>query len=341
MLKNYIEKLTVGENLSFEEMHEAVVEILNGTATEIESAGFLVALRSKGETVEEITAAAKVMREKATKVTAPSTAIDTCGTGGDGVGTFNISTIASIVVAGAGIPVAKHGNRSVSSKSGSADLIEALGIKILSSPEMINEAISQVNYGFLFAPNFHKAMKNVARTRKELGIRTLFNLLGPLSNPAFVNYQIMGVYDDSLARPIAEVLMNLGLKSGMVVHGHGGLDELSLSGPNHVVYFKGGQIKEFYLAPEDVGLKKAPITSLLANSPKENAKIALEILNGKERGPKRDVVTLNAGAALFVVGAASDLDEGIRLAAKVIDEGLAADILYRIVKFTNSFGEAA
>ena len=311
MLKNYIEKLTVGENLSFEEMHEAVVEILNGTATEIESAGFLVALRSKGETVEEITAAAKVMREKATKVTAPSTAIDTCGTGGDGVGTFNISTIASIVVAGAGIPVAKHGNRSVSSKSGSADLIEALGIKILSSPEMINEAISRVNYGFLFAPNFHQAMKNVARTRKELGIRTLFNLLGPLSNPAFVNYQIMGVYDDSLTRPIAEVLMDLGLKSGMVVHGHGGLDELSLSGPNHVVYFRGGQMKEFYLAPEDVGLKKAPITSLLANSPKENAKIALEILNGKERGPKRDVVTLNAGAALFVVGAAGDLVEGI------------------------------
>ncbi|MBC7323219.1 MAG: anthranilate phosphoribosyltransferase, partial [Acetomicrobium sp.] len=178
MLKNYIEKLTVGENLSFEEMHEAVMEILNGTASEIESAGFLVALRSKGETVEEITAAAKVMREKATKINAPSTAIDTCGTGGDGVGTFNISTIASIVVAGAGIPVAKHGNRSVSSKSGSADLIEALGIKILSSPEMINVAISQVNYGFLFAPNFHRAMKNVARTRKELGIRTLFNLLG-------------------------------------------------------------------------------------------------------------------------------------------------------------------
>ena len=341
MLKNYIEKLTAKENLSYEEMYEAMMKILNGSASEIETAGFLVALRSKGETVEEITAAAKVMREKATKVKAPPTAIDTCGTGGDGVGTFNISTIASLVVAGAGIPVAKHGNRSISSKSGSADLMEALGAKILSSPEDVKASIAQVNFGFFFAPHFHRAMKNVARTRKELGIRTLFNLLGPLSNPAFVNYQIMGVYDDSLTRPLAEVLMNLGLKGAMVLHGHGGLDELSLSGPNHIAFLKNGEIREFYLSPEDVGLKRAPLSSLLAYSPQENAKIALEIVNGKERGPKRDVVALNAGAAFLVTGTVKNFSDGVQFALQIIDKGLAADTLYRIVKFTNSIGEAA
>lgn len=341
MLRGYIEKLTARQNLSYEEMHKAMMEILNGTASEIETAGFLVALKSKGETVEEITAAANVMREKATKVKAPSTAIDTCGTGGDGMGTFNISTIASLVVAGAGIPVAKHGNRSISSKSGSADLMEALGVRIPSSPEEVNASLAHVNFGFLFAPHFHRAMKNVARTRKELGIRTLFNLLGPLSNPAFVSYQIMGVYDDSMIRPLAEVLMNLGLRSAMVLHGHGGLDELSLSGPNHVVFFREGHMQEFYLSPEDVGLNRAPVSNLLAGSPQENAKIALEILNGKERGPKRDVVALNAGAAFLVVGAVKNLIEGVKLAIRVIDEGLAADVLYRIVKFTNSLGEAA
>lgn len=341
MLRGYIEKLAARQDLSYEEMHEAMMEILEGTASEIEAAGFLVALKSKKETVEEITAAANVMRQKAIKVKAPSTAIDTCGTGGDGVGTFNISTIASLVVAGAGIPVAKHGNRSISSKSGSADLMEALGVRILSSPEEANASLSHVNFGFLFAPHFHKAMKNVARTRKELGVRTLFNLLGPLSNPAFVNYQIMGVYDDSLIRPLAEVLMNLGLKSAMVLHGHGGLDELSLSGSNHVVFFKEGEMQEFYISPEEVGLRQAPISSLLAGSPQENAKIALEIVNGKEKGPKRDVVALNAGAAFLVVGAAKDLAEGVKLALRVIEEGLAADALYRIVKFTNGIGEAA
>lgn len=324
MLKESLGKLIQKVDLSEDEMVQATNEIMGGEASPAQIGGFLTALRIKGETVAEIAGAAKVMREKALKVNfkAP-TVIDTCGTGGDGSGTFNISTTTAFIVAAAGIPVAKHGNRAMSSRCGSADLLEALGIKVDLPPEKVEDCLAKVGIGFMFAPVFHAAMKNVVGPRRELGFRTIFNLLGPLTNPAGANCQLIGVYQPELTGTIALVLQRLGVKRAMVVHGGGGLDELSLEGVNKISFLKDGKIDNFNLTAEDVGLQPAANSQLKGEDPVENAKLTTRILNGTEQGPCLDVVLLNAAAALMVAEVVSDLKAGIAFAKKLIADGSA------------------
>lgn len=341
MLRHYIEKVTSKKNLSFDEMAEAMEIIMDGQATEIQSAGLLIGLKAKVESVEEITAAAFVMREKALRVeTDAPVLMDTCGTGGDGKGTFNISTAVAFIVASAGIPVAKHGNRSVSSRCGSADVLEALDIPIFPSPEQVKASIESVGFGFCFAPHFHQATKNVARPRKELGVRTIFNILGPLTNPAGANYQLLGVYDPNLVLPIAEALKNLGTKGAIVVHGSGGVDEFSLCGPNQAAILKDGRIKKLVVAPEDAGLARASLEDVAGYSPQDNARILAAVLSG-ERGPKRDVVIFNAAAAFVATDMAKTFKEGAHLAEDLINSGKAMDKLLQVKAFAHSLVEVA
>jgi len=341
MLRHYIEKVTGRKSLSFDEMAEAMGIIMDGQATEIQSAGFLIGLKAKVESVEEITAAAFVMREKALRVeTDAPILMDTCGTGGDGKGTFNISTAVAFIVASAGIPVAKHGNRSVSSRCGSADVLEALDIPIFSSSEQVKASIESVGFGFCFAPHFHQATKNVARPRKELGVRTIFNILGPLTNPAGANYQLLGVYDPNLVLPIAEALKNLGTKGAIVVHGSGGVDEFSLCGPNKAAILRDGKVKELIVAPEDAGLARASLEDVAGYSPEDNARILAAVLSG-ERGPKRDVVVFNAAAAFVATDMAKTFKEGAHLAEDLIDSGKAMDKLLQLKAFAHSLVEVA
>jgi len=284
MFNKHLDKVVSRENLSLEEMEEAMTMVMEGKTTDSQLAGFLVGLRMKGETIDEITGAASVMRSKAAAVkTKSKNLIDSCGTGGDEKGTFNISTTTAIVMAAGGLNVAKHGNRSVSSKSGSADLLEALGVKIDLSPEAAGKCLDQVGISFLFAPHFHQAMKYAVGPRRELGLRTIFNILGPLTNPAQADYQVLGVYKEELVMPLAHVLKNLGLKSAMVVHGAGGVDELSLAGENKTAYLKDGAVKEFNFSPAEAGLKTAAIDEILGGSPKENKEITLAILKVKNQ----------------------------------------------------------
>ena len=335
MIREAIHLLVQSIHLSEAEMAECMKEIMEGRVTEAQVASFLTALRIKGETVEEITGAARVMREKATTIKAPEGVLDTCGTGGDMAHTFNISTAAALVTAAAGVPVAKHGNRSVSSKSGSADVLEALGVRIDLPPEKVERSLSETGFGFLFAPLFHPAMKYAVGPRRDIGIRTIFNILGPLTNPAGAKRQILGVFADRLTDTLAAVLGNLGAEDIMVVHGEDGLDEITISDGTKVSRWKGGGVETFYLTPEDFGFHKADVQSLSGGDKHENARILRSLFNG-EKGPKRDVVLMNSAAALVVADRAKDFSDALSLASELIDSGRAAQKLQEVIKTTNA-----
>jgi anthranilate phosphoribosyltransferase len=335
MIKEAISIIIQNISLSESEMSECMTEIMEGRATDAQIGAFLTALRIKGESIEEITAAARIMREKATRINAPEGVIDTCGTGGDMSGTFNISTTTAIVVAASGVPVAKHGNRSVSSQSGSADVLEALGINIELPPEKVEKCLFETNFGFLFAPLFHPAMKFAIGPRREIGIRTIFNILGPLTNPANAKRQILGVFADRLTEPMATVLGNLGAVDAMVVHGEDGLDEITVCDGTRVSRYLNGKVETFYITPEEFGFKRANIKGLTGGGKKENAEITLSILNG-EKGPKRDIVLMNSAAAIVVAGLASDFKTAKEIAEEAIDSKKALKKLEEIKNVTNS-----
>jgi len=323
MIKDLLEKIVQRKNLTEEEAMLAMEEIMEGQATPSQIASFLTGLRMKGETVEEITGCARGMRKKALLIQPQvNSLIDTCGTGGDGLGTFNISTAVAVVTAAAGVAVAKHGNRAVSSRCGSADVLETLGIKVDLSPEEVRECIEKVGIGFLFAPNFHQAMKYAAGPRRELGLRTIFNVLGPLTNPASPEGQVLGVYNPDLTELMARALGNLGVQRAYVVHGYPGLDEISLVGETKVSELKNGEVSTYHLQPEELGLSRVNLHELSGGDSQENAQRILDIFQGK-LGPAREIVLLNAAAALVVGNKAQDLPEGLDLAAQVIDQGKA------------------
>lgn len=329
-------RLMSGQSLSEGEAEAAMTQIMHGQATPAQIGAFLTALRIKGETVEEITGCARAMRYSARQVRPrrQRQLVDTCGTGGDGAATFNISTTAAFVVAGAGLPVAKHGNRSVSSRSGSADVIEALGVRLDLTPEQVAACIDEVGLGFLFAPQLHPAMKHAIGPRRELGVRTVFNLLGPLTNPAGAQAQLLGVYDPALTEPIAGVLKALGCRAAFVVHGTGGLDELTSCGPNRVSALRDGRIETYTLDPAELGFAPADVQALRGGDAAHNAAITRNILNGTLQGPARDTVVLNAAAALVVGGRATSLEEGMQLAQESINSGAAQRVLAHLIEFT-------
>ena len=334
MIKEAINMLVDNIALSEAEMAECMKEIMEGKATDAQIGAFLTALRIKGEAVEEITGAARIMREKAIPIKAPEGALDTCGTGGDMANTFNISTVAAIVVAGAGVPVAKHGNRSVSSRSGSADVIEALGIKIDLPPEKVERCLFETGFGFLFAPLFHPAMKYAIGPRRDMGIRTIFNILGPITNPAGARRQILGVFADKLTETLAMVLGDLGAVDVMVIHGNDGLDEISISDKTKISRFKDGKTETFYVEPEDFGIRRSKIESVRGGNKDDSAAIALSIFNGEE-GPKRDIVLMNSAVALIVAGKAEDFKTGLNMAAEAIDSGRALKKLEEVKRVSN------
>ncbi len=333
MIKEAIDILVQGINLSESEMVECMNEIMEGRATDAQIGAFLTALRVKGETVEEITGAARVMREKAARISAPEGVVDTCGTGGDMAHTFNISTTAAIVVSACGVPVAKHGNRSVSSRSGSADVLEALGVRIDLPVEAVEKCLFETGFGFLFAPLFHPAMKYAIGPRREMGIRTIFNILGPITNPAGAKRQILGVFTDRLTEPLARVLGNLGAEDVMVFHGEDGLDELTITDGSKVSRFRHGTVESFILSPEDFGFRRAGVDSIAGGDAEANAGITMSILRG-ERGPRRDIVVMNAAAALIVAGRTDELREAAAIAEEAIDSGKALRKLEEIVRVT-------
>ncbi|RUM61048.1 MAG: anthranilate phosphoribosyltransferase [Persephonella sp.] len=338
MIKNLIKKITERENLTAEEMEYLFNEIMEGRLTDTQIGAVLIGLKMKGETVDEIVSAVKVMRDKAVKINIEdkSDLVDTCGTGGDKVDTFNVSTITAFVVAGTSVKVAKHGNRSVSSKCGSADIMEALGVKIDLPPEKVKEAIEKIGLGFLFAPVFHPAMKNVIKQRRELGVRTIFNILGPLSNPTQAYYQLVGVYDEKLVKPIAEVLSNLGLKRGYVIYGKEGLDEVSITSPTVVAEIDNGNIEIYTVRPEDFGLKSSSLEEIKGGDINYNLKIALDILQGKDKTAKTDFVALNSAFALKSVGKVNSIKEGIELAKDTIYSGKAFEVLEKLREFSKN-----
>jgi anthranilate phosphoribosyltransferase len=335
-MRQFIEKCLAGEDLTTDEASSALELIMTDQASESQIAGLLIALRAKGETVDELVGFAKTMREKSVKVRADDPhAIDMCGTGGDGLGTFNISTLASLVAAGAGVTVAKHGNRSVSSRSGSADLLKALGVNITISPERAGACLNEVGVGFLFAPLFHPAMKYAAKPRAELGVRTIFNLLGPITNPAGVTKQLVGTYRKETASRIASALFRLSAEKACVVHSDSGMDEVAVSGETSVFEVNGDSPTRTYtVSASTFGLPDHPGASVVGGSPEENAEIALRVLE-KHRGPHRDVVLANAAVGIYVAGKAKDLQEGSAKAAESIDSGRAMQTLRRLVDFTN------
>jgi anthranilate phosphoribosyltransferase len=333
-LKTLIAKLATGATLSQDDTYAAFDIMMSGDATPSQAGGFLMGLRVRGETVDEITGAAKAMREKATTVSAPPGTIDTCGTGGDATGTYNVSTAAALVAAGCGVPVAKHGNRAMSSKSGSADVLTALGVNIEADHAVVESTIADVGIGFLMAPRHHGAMRHVAGTRVELGTRTIFNILGPLSNPAGAKRQLIGVFDEKWLEPIAEVLGNLGSERVWVVHGSDGMDELTTTGASKVASLEDGKVSTFEVTPEDAGLPRADLADLKGGDPDENAAALRAVLDG-ESGAYRDIVAMNAGAALVVAGTADDIAAGVKMATKAIDDGAARAVLDRLVEATN------
>jgi anthranilate phosphoribosyltransferase len=338
MIREAIMELMQGKHLTQAQAETVMQEIMDGAATPAQIASFLTALRLKGETMEEITGCARVMRDKAIRVAPKRTdLVDTAGTGGDKAGTFNISTTAAFVIAGAGLGVAKHGNRAISGQSGSADVLEALGVNVELAPEQAARCIDEVGIGFLFAPKLHPAMKNVAPVRKELGIRTVFNILGPLTNPAYAPAQIIGVFDGAYTRTLAQVLQSLGSRAAYVFHSEDGLDELTTTAPNHITFFTNGVIHTETLDARELGLKRGTRQELRGGTPPENAKITRQILNGHERGAKRDVVLLNAAAALVAGGAAGDLREGLERATEAIDSGQALRVLNGLVNLSQSY----
>jgi anthranilate phosphoribosyltransferase len=334
-IQHAISKISKRQDLTLEEAEAAMDEIMTGAATPAQIGGYLMGLRLKGETVDEITGSARSMRRAANHPPLRTNGvIDTCGTGGDGVGTFNISTTVAFVVAGAGLPVAKHGNRSVSSKSGSADVLGALGVNLNLTPEQVGECIDQVGIGFLFAPAFHPAMKHAIGPRRELAVRTIFNILGPLTNPAGARRQLMGVYAPELTEPLANVLCQLGGEAAFVVHGDGGLDELTTTGPNRVSELRDGTVRTYTLDPQALGFRPCQPEDLLGGDPQQNAAITRGLLDGTVDSAKRDVVLLNAGAGIVAGGLAADLPTGIKLAAQSIDSGAALAKLNALVEYS-------
>ncbi|MCR9255009.1 MAG: anthranilate phosphoribosyltransferase [Alphaproteobacteria bacterium] len=332
-LKPLLDIAATGRPLTEAEAEQAFDIIMSGGATDAQIGAFLMALRVRGETVDEITAAARVMRDKAVKVTAPDGAVDSCGTGGDQSGTYNVSTAVALVVAGAGVPVAKHGNRSLTSKSGGADVLGQLGVDIDCPMEQVERAMAEANVGFLMAPRHHKAVAHVMGARKELGTRTVFNMLGPLTNPGYVKRQLIGCFSKDIIRPMAEALGKLGSEKAWVVHGSDGLDEMTTTGVTHVVELANGTIREFEVTPEDAGLPKAKPEDLKGGDPVHNAAALKRLLDG-ETGAYRDITLLNAAGVLVVAGKAVDLKEGVALAAKSIDGGAAKQALAKLIAIT-------
>lgn len=334
MIKEAILSLTKKENIGYDMAKEVMNEIMDGIASDIQKSAYLTALSMKGETIEEISGSALAMRNHCIRLLHNKNVLEIVGTGGDNSNSFNISTTSAIIVSSAGVAVAKHGNRAASSKSGAADVLEALGVNIMISPEKSSELLDKINICFLFAQNYHIAMKYVGPIRRELGIRTVFNILGPLSNPAGANMQLMGVYDATLVTPLAKVLLNLGVKSAMVVYGMDKLDEISLGDETLVCEIKDGNLIEYKITPEEFGFKRCNKTDLQGGSPKDNALITLSILNG-EHGPKRDAVVFNSGAAFYIAGKTNSISEGIKLAEHCIDSGLAKRQLEAFIKYSN------
>lgn len=332
-LKSFIAQAASGQSLSEDQAQAAFEIIMSGEASPAQIASLLTALAVRGETVAEITGAARIMRAKALPVKAPANAIDTCGTGGDAAGTVNISTAVAIVVAACDVPVAKHGNRKASSKSGTADVLEALGVNLDATPDVVEKALAEANIGFLFAQKHHSAMKHVAPVRGELGIRTIFNLLGPLSNPAGAKRQLLGVFSADWVKPMAETLQALGSERAWVVHGADGLDELTVTGPSQVAELKDGQVSVFEVTPQDAGLSTHDPSALKGGEPEDNAKALAALLDGAP-GAYRDIVLLNAAAALIIAGEADDLKAGALLAAAAIDDGKAKAILAKFAAIT-------
>ena len=333
-LKSFIAKVATGATLSRDEAASAFDSVMAGEATPSQMGGLLMALRVRGETVDEITGAVAVMRAKMLRVAAPADAVDIVGTGGDGSGSVNVSTCASFIVAGAGVPVAKHGNRALSSRSGAADVLAALGVKIDLSPEQVSRCVAEAGIGFMFAPNHHPAMKNVGPTRVELATRTIFNLLGPLSNPAGVKRQMVGVFSRQWVQPLAQVLKNLGAESVWVVHGSDGLDEIALSGPTFVTALEHGELRSFEVTPEEAGLARVGGDALKGGDADANAVALKSVLDGMP-SPYRDVALLNAAAALIVAGQAKTLKEGVELGARSLDSGAALGKLKQLIAVSN------
>ncbi|MCX7739160.1 MAG: anthranilate phosphoribosyltransferase [Hydrogenothermaceae bacterium] len=332
MIKELIGKVVNRENLTSSEMEYLFENIMEGNLTDAQIGAVLIGLKMKGESIQEISSAAKVMREKAVRVDVRdrSKLVDTCGTGGDKVNTFNVSTISAFVVAAAGGKVAKHGNRSVSSKCGSADIMQALGVDIEMPVEKVAKAIDEIGLGFLFAPLFHPAMKNVIRQRREIGVRTIFNILGPLSNPAQTHYQLIGVYDKDLVEPVTNVLKELGLKRAYVVHGLEGLDEVSLSNKTLVGRLEDGEVEVYTVEPEDFGLKKVDLDFLKGGDVELNKKIVIDILSGKDNSPKTDFVALNSAFSLHLIRVASTVKEGVEISKETIHSGKPMEILEKL-----------
>ena len=335
MIKEAILKLAKKQDLSYEEAEAVMNEIMSGEASPVQMSAYLTALSLKGETIDEITASASGMRAHCIKLLHEMDVLEIVGPGGDGSNSFNISTTSSLVIAAAGVPVAKHGNRAASSKSGAADVLEALGVKITISPERSAEILKKIDICFLFAQNYHIAMKYVAPIRRELGIRTVFNILGPLSNPAGANMELMGVFDQSLVEPLAQVMAKLGVVRGMVVYGQDSLDEISMCAPTSVCEIKDGWFQSYELTPEQFGYTRCSKEELQGGSPEENAVITKAILAGKEKGAKRQAVCLNAGAALYIAGKADTMEKGVRMAEELIDSGAALKKLEEFVQETN------
>lgn len=336
MIQEALHKVINKQNLTYDETLQTMREIMTGAVTQIQMAAFLTALRMKGETITEVTACAEGMRSVGTHLHPAGEVLEIVGTGGDEVGTFNISTTSAFVIAAAGIPVAKHGNRSVSSKSGAADVLEELGVNLMLEPEQAEKVLADTDMVFLFAQKYHTAMKNVGPVRKDMGERTIFNILGPLTNPANASRQLLGVYDEELLEKLAEVLMNLGVTRGMAVCGSDGLDEITVTGATHCCEIKDGKLNSFEITPEQFGLKTYPLSELVGGEPKDNAQITKDILSGKEQGAKRDVVLLNAGVGIYLGRDDISMEDAVKLAAEIIDSGKAYEKLEAFVKATQA-----
>ena len=333
MIREAIVALSKKQNLTYETAETVMNEIMTGEATPVQMSAYLTALSLKGETIDEITASAFGMREHCVRLLHNIDALEIVGTGGDGSQSFNISTTAALITAAAGVPVAKHGNRGASSKCGAADVLEALGVNINVPPEKSTALLNNIGICFLFAQNYHIAMKYVAPVRKELGIRTVFNILGPLTNPAGANMELMGVYERELVEPLAKVLMNLGVKNALVVYGNDGLDEISMSAPTTLCEVKNGWLRTYEITPEEFGFKRCAKTDLTGGAPAENAAILRAILQG-EKGPKRDAAVLNAAAALYITGKYESIKDAVKTAAEIIDSGKALGKLEEFIKYS-------
>lgn len=334
MIQTAISSLLTGQNLTHAQARQTMSQMMDGTATPAQMGAFLSALRLKGETIDEITACATVMREKCLQMTPGFEVLDIVGTGGDGLFSFNISTVSAFVIAAGGVPVAKHGNRSVSSKCGSADMLEALGANINLTAAQSKQILEETGLCFLLAQLYHTAMKNVAQVRKELGVRTIFNILGPLANPAGASFQLLGVYDENLVQPLAGVLANLGIRRAMVVHGHDGMDELTLTGSSTICEVADGTLNSYFITPEQFGLTRCRPEELTGGGPAENAQIARQILSGK-KGPMRDIVVLNSACCLYMAKNHITMRECVRLAQQLLDNGKAYELMEAFVQRTN------